>query len=211
MRPITPLRRLLTTLTATAAVALASTGAAVAVPAAVGVPASTAPFSPASGPGPVLALRPVAELSAERLATADLVAAAKWGTTAPIDDPAREQQVLDAVAARATELGADPDEIRTVFRDQIEANKTVQRGLFRRWTDHPDQAPVTRPDLAVVRQEINRVTGALVEALAATATDRDAPACRPELALAALLVHHEDRLDAPHTRALTRSLASVCR
>ncbi|MEU5636728.1 chorismate mutase [Streptomyces rishiriensis] len=208
MRPITPLRRLLTTLTATAAVALACTRAAVAVPA-VGVPASTAPFSPASGP--VLALRPVAELSAERLATADLVAAAKWGTTAPIDDPAREQQVLDAVAARATELGADPDEIRTVFRDQIEADKSVQRGLFRRWTDHPDQAPVTRPDLAVVRQEINRVTDALVEALAATATDRDAPACRPELALAALLVHHEDRLDALHTRALTRSLASVCR
>ncbi|MCQ9184577.1 chorismate mutase [Streptomyces sp. IBSBF 2953] len=208
MRTTIPLRRLLTTLTATAAVALTTTGAAVAVPA-VGAPASTAPSPPAFRP--VLALHPVVELSAERLATADLVAAAKWGTTAPIDDPAREQQVLDAVAARATELGADPDEIRTVFRDQIEANKIVQRGLFRRWTDHPDQAPVTRPDLAVVRQEINRVTDALVEALAATAEDRGAPVCRPELALAALLVHHDDRLDALHTRALARSLASVCR
>lgn len=208
MRTTTPLRRLLTTATATAAVALATTGAAVAVPAA-GAPTATVSAPLASRP--VLALHPVVELSAERLATADLVAAAKWGTNSPVDDPAREQQVLDAVAARATELGADPDEIRTIFRDQIEANKIVQRGLFRRWTDHPDQAPVTRPDLAVVRQEINRVTGALVEALAATATDRGGPVCRPELALAALRVHHEDRLDALHTRALVRSLASVCR
>lgn len=207
MRTTTPLRRALTTLTATAAVALTATGTAVAVPV-TGADASAAPPLSASRPGS--ALYPVVELSAERLATADLVAAAKWGTDSPIDDPAREQQVLDGVADRAEQLGADPDEIRTVFRDQIEASKVVQRGLFRRWTDHPAQAPTTRPDLAVVRQEINRVTAALVTALAGTAADRAALTCRPELALTALRVHHEDRLDALHTRALVRSLASVC-
>lgn len=156
------------------------------------------------------ALHPVVELAAERLATADLVAAAKWGTGSPIDDSAREQQVLDNVAAQAQQLGADPDEIRVIFRDQIEANKIVQRGLFQRWTDHPDEAPTTKPDLSVVRQEINRVTSALVEALATTADDRGALTCRPELALAGLQVHHEDHLDALHTRALVRALHSVC-
>jgi chorismate mutase len=205
MRTTTPLRRILTTVTATAAVALTATGTAVAVPACDGHAVSTA------APASASTLHPVAELSAERLATADLVAAAKWGTDSPIDDPAREQQVLDSVAAQAQQLGADPDEIRVIFRDQIEANKIVQRGLFQRWTAHPDEAPTTRPDLSVVRQEINRVTSALVQALAATADDRGALTCRPQLALAALQVHHEDRLDALHTRALFRALPSICR
>src|SRR5947208_9192944 len=132
MQILTPLR---TTLTAAAAV-LAIPGTAAAAP--------TSAF-PLSSP-----LHPVASLAAERLATADLVAAAKWGTDSPIDDPAREQVVLDNVAAQAQQLGADPDEIRVIFRDQIEANKTVQRGLFQRWTDHPDEAPTTKPDLSVV-------------------------------------------------------------
>lgn len=187
----TPLRR--TLIAAAATVALLTTPG----------PAAAAPaFSP---------LKPVASLSAERLATADLVAAAKWGTDSPIDDPAREQQVLDTVAAQAEQAGADPDEARRVFRDQIEANEIVQRSLFRRWTAHPDQAPTTKPDLSVVRQTINRVTTDLVAALAATTPERTAPSCHPQLAVAALQVHHEQHLDALHTRALVRSLASVCR
>jgi chorismate mutase len=207
MRDTVPLRSVLTALTATAAVAHTATTA-VAAPAS---PASvTAGVRSAGHALDPTALHPVAELSAERLATADLVAAAKWGTGSPIDDPAREQQVLDSVAAQAQQLGADPDEVRRIFRDQIEANKIVQRGLFQRWTDHPDQAPTTRPDLAVVRQEINRINTALVQALADTAEARAVPTCHPELAFAAVQVHHEDRLDALHTRALVRSLRSVC-
>jgi chorismate mutase len=204
MRTTTPLRRALITVTATAAVVLTATGSAVAVP------VSGTAAAPHATAHSLAALRPVVELAAQRLATADLVAAAKWGTDSPIDDPAREQQVLDNVAAQARQLGADPDEIRVIFRDQIEANKIVQRGLFQHWTDHPDQAPTTKPDLSVVRQEINRVTGALVEALATTDDERAASACRPELLLAALQVHHEDHLDALHTRALAHALRSVC-
>ncbi|MFF4566937.1 chorismate mutase [Streptomyces sp. NPDC001435] len=201
----TPVRRVLTAVTAIAAVALTAPGPAVAASASGPAPAriTAAVADPA-------ALRPIADLSAERLATADLVAAAKWGTDSPIDDPAREQQVLDSVAAQAQQLGADPDEARRIFRDQIEANKIVQRALFRRWTDHPDQAPTTRPDLSVIRKEINRINTALVQALADTATDRSAVMCVPELVLAALQVHHEKGLDHLHTKALARSLRSVC-
>ncbi|MDQ0907278.1 chorismate mutase [Streptomyces canus] len=204
MRTTTRLRRALITVTATAAVVLTATVSAVAVP------LSGTAAAPHATARSLSALHPVVELAAERLATADLVAAAKWGTDSPIDDPAREQQVLDNVAAQAQQLGADPDEIRVIFRDQIEANKIVQRGLFQRWSDHPDEAPTTKPDLSVVRQEINRVTGALVEALATAADDRGAATCRPELLLAALQVRHEDHLDALHTRALARALRSVC-
>ncbi|MFF4909617.1 chorismate mutase [Streptomyces sp. NPDC001260] len=156
-------------------------------------------------------LRPVTALAADRLATADLVAAAKWGTDSPIDDPAREQQVLDTVATQAQRIGADPDEIRRVFRDQIEANKLVQRGLFAEWTAHPDRAPTTKPDLNVVRQTINRINTDLVRSLADTTADRTAPACRPELLMAAVEVHLERHQDLLHTAALARSLARICR
>jgi chorismate mutase len=189
MRIATPLRYVLTATTAT----LLFAGPASATP---------APASP---------LWPVASLAAERLATADLVAAAKWGTDSPIDDPAREQQVLDSVAAQARQIGADPDEVRRIFRDQIEANKVVQRGLYRRWTAHPEQAPTTKPDLNVVRQQINRINTELVQTLADSAPARTAPSCRPELALAVVEIHHERHPDGLHTAALVRSLPSVCR
>lgn len=205
MRTSTPLRRALITVTATAAVVLTATGTAVAVPVSG---TATAPHAAALSLSP---LHPVVELAAERLATADLVAAAKWGTDSPIDDPAREQAVLDSVAAQATQLGADPDEIRVIFRDQIEANKVVQRGLFARWTAHPDQAPTTKPDLNVVRQQINQITTALVQSLADTTQFRGTYACHPALTVAAFQTHHENHLDTLHTRALIRALPSICR
>ncbi|MEU5209095.1 chorismate mutase [Streptomyces sp. NPDC020742] len=182
------------------AVASAS-GASSASPASVAAPA----HAPWSGP-----LRPLVTLSAERLATADLVAAAKWGTDSPIDDPARERQVLDAVAEQARQVGADPAATVRIFRDQIEANKVVQRGLHRRWTADPDTAPTARPDLGEVRKEINRINTALVRAVADSAGARSAPSCRPLLVAAEARVRHERHLDALHSLALARSLRSAC-
>ncbi|GAA0482380.1 chorismate mutase [Streptomyces olivaceiscleroticus] len=177
-----------------------------------GSPQHTAPAAtrPTARTGQYTALRPLAALSAERLATADLVAAAKWGTDSPIDDPAREQQVLDAVAQRARELGADPARTVAVFRDQIEANKIVQRGLHRAWTADPSRAPTTRPDLAEVREEINRINEGLVRALADSSAARTSPSCTPVLAVASAGVVRDAHLDPLHTVALARSVRSVC-
>jgi chorismate mutase len=72
---------------------------------------------------PLLALTDVA---AQRVQ----LAVAKWGTEAPINDPLREQAVLDAVAAKSTQLGINPVRTRAVFTDQIEANKAVRYGLY---------------------------------------------------------------------------------
>jgi chorismate mutase len=169
------------------------------------------PGTATAAPAHLSPLQPVTSLAAERLATADLVAAAKWGTDSPIDDPAREQQVLDNVAAQAQQIGADPDEIRRIFRDQIEANKVVQRGLYARWTAHPDQAPTTKPDLNVVRQTINRINTDLVQALADTTPERTDVTCRGELIVAAIEVTHEKHADLLHTKALARALPHICR
>ncbi|MFC9229158.1 chorismate mutase [Streptomyces decoyicus] len=178
--------------------------------------AATAPSDRAPAPAAATAhsaygrLGPLAGLSAERLATGDLVAAAKWGTGGPIDDPAREQEVLDAVADQARRLGADPAATVRIFRDQIEASKVVQRGLHRRWHADPAQAPTTRPDLDEVRKEINRINGELVGAIARSPHARSAPYCAPLLTVAAAQVRHERHLDGLHTVALARSLRSVC-
>ncbi|MEU7190643.1 chorismate mutase [Streptomyces sp. NPDC045470] len=208
----TSLRRLLiagaaTTALLTAVPAPASAGTA--STSAVVRPA-TANSAPAAPPREADALRPLAALSARRLATADLVAAAKWGTGSPVDDPVREQQVLDAVARQAAELGTDPRWTARIFRDQIEANKTVQRGLHRRWAADPARAPGERPDLGEVRKEINRVNDALVRAIAASGAVRTSPRCVPSLVGAAAHVRREQRPDALHTVALARSVRSVC-
>lgn len=180
----------------------AGSGVAVAVP--------ERPVAAAAPAGPYAQLRPLAALSAQRLATADLVAAAKYGTGAPIDDPIRERQVLDDVARQARELGADPEATVRVFRDQIEANKVVQRGLFRRWDADPAQAPVERPDLAEVRKEINRVNGELVRVIADSSSARTASSCGGLLTAAGVRVRHERGLDVLHSVALERALRSVC-
>ncbi|MEU9893051.1 chorismate mutase [Streptomyces phaeochromogenes] len=151
------------------------------------------------------------ELFAERLLLADKVAAAKYGTESPIDDPVRERQILDDVAARAAGLGLDPDSVTAVFRDQIEANKLVQRGLYARWDAHPDERPTERPDLAKeVRPALDLITTRLLAALQETAPVRADASCEPRLYAAATLSAYGHRLDVLHLKALGRALPSVC-
>ncbi|MFD6725081.1 chorismate mutase, partial [Streptomyces sp. NPDC060131] len=110
-------RRTRSVLVAASAALLLSGGAA--------MPAVAQPRPQPAAPAPSAAygLTPLTDLFAERLLIADKVAAAKYGTDRPIDDPAREQRILDDVAARAVGLGLDPAAVVAVFGDQIEANK----------------------------------------------------------------------------------------
>ncbi|WP_374205183.1 chorismate mutase [Streptomyces sp. TRM72054] len=78
------------------------------LPGAAAMPAVAQPQPAASAPSAANGLTPLTDLLADRLLIADKVAAAKYGTDRPIDDPAREQKILDDVAARAVGLGLDP-------------------------------------------------------------------------------------------------------
>ncbi|GAA4853484.1 chorismate mutase [Saccharopolyspora rosea] len=168
---------------------------------AAGVPASAARAE---------SLDPLVRSAAERVATSDQVAAAKWGTGQPIDDPAREQQVLDGVARRSVELGLDPEETERVFRDQIEASKLVQRGLQEYWAAHPDRQPTERPDLGRVRPEIDRLNDELLTELRDTEQVREHASCGGRLLAAYRHVDADMRLDALHRAGLGRALPSVC-
>ncbi|GAA0940846.1 chorismate mutase [Nonomuraea longicatena] len=157
-------------------------------------------------------LEPLVELSLERVRLADKVAAAKWGTTLPIDDPAREKQVLDAVATQSETLGLNPAVATRIFRDQIEANKLVQRALHARWRAHPGGQPAERPDLATqVRPHLDRITGELLQAIKDTGHVRERISCQTKLTRILTGVADEEDLGRLHARGLTRALTSICR
>ena len=156
-------------------------------------------------------LGPLTDLVVQRLLVGDQVAASKFDTDKPIDDPVREQQELADVRARAAALGIDPDRTAGFFQDQITASKIVQRGLFDRWTAHPAEAPTTRPDLNAIREELDRLTTALLGQLVATSAVRTpSTTCHVAAAEAAISASVLDHLDALHREALRSALRSAC-
>ncbi|GLY87996.1 chorismate mutase [Actinoallomurus iriomotensis] len=156
-------------------------------------------------------LGPLTDLVIHRLRVSDDVAASKFGTGSPIDDPAREQQVLEQVRNQAGDLGLDPGSATAFFQDQITASKVVQKGLFARWTAHPEEAPTTRPDLGQIRTRLDQLTADLLRELKATVRLRDEPtACTVQLAVAAGSGAALERLDALHRQALAGAVHSVC-
>jgi chorismate mutase len=164
-----------------------------------------APPSPASAPSPAF----VALVGAvsDRLATADTVAASKWGTRGAVEDPSREQVVLDAAAAGAPARGLDPALVAAVFRDQIQASKVVQYGLLEDWTADSAAAPTAAPDLASIRPVLDGVTPRLLDALVATRGDGS---CTAQRAAAEEQAVASRGWDALHRRGLDRALRSVC-
>lgn len=169
-------------------------------------PSVTAPTEPA----PTRLVRLV-ELAVQRLGTADTVAAAKWVNGGPIVDLDRERAVIDTAAAGATPRGLDPGETAQFFQDQIEASKAVQYGLFSDWTVDPAGGPATAPDLVQVRPVLDRMTGDMLDALAASNDLRAGSDCRVQLDRAIHLVERDQVIDPLHRGALGRALSSVCR
>jgi chorismate mutase len=155
-------------------------------------------------------LRGLAEVAVRRILLGDKVAAAKYGTPRPIDDPARERQVLAASATSAQSLGVDPAESSAFFRDQIEASKVVQRGLYQYWTAHPERRPSGRPDLGnEVRPQLDQITKELLQQLLRTNQPRhDYSSCRGQLLAASATAGQT--LDSLHQEALAVALRSVC-
>ncbi|UOZ10104.1 chorismate mutase [Amycolatopsis sp. WQ 127309] len=164
--------------------------------------------APASAAAP--SLWRLTDLAAQRVRIADQVAAAKYGTPSPIDDPVREQQIYHTVAARAPRLGLDPADAVRFFRAQIEANKVVQRGLYARWATHPSEVPATRPDLGEIRPVIDRLNNGLLTELAATLRARTARSCPQRQLLAAGVADVVHRFDALHARALEEAVSATC-
>jgi chorismate mutase len=71
-------------------------------------------------------LQPLVETSARRLLLAKQVALAKWDSQAPVEDTAREAEVITAAIKDGESRALDRTSISHFFSAQIEANKLVQ-------------------------------------------------------------------------------------
>lgn len=158
-------------------------------------------------------LRPLVEASARRLALAREVALAKWDTRSPVEDPAREAEVINAAVKDSELRGLDPTWASHFFRAQIEANKVVQYSLLAQWY-RAGTAPAHRPiNLdAVIRPELDQLEKKLVDVLADTAAIRAGAACRPDTARAVgkYLAARKHDIDLLLAIALDRAMAATC-
>jgi len=156
------------------------------------------------------ALMNVIALVSQRLTLADTVARYKWSKSQDITDTPRENALLKDVAQRATGYGVEPQFARTFFRDQIDANKSVQQGLIAAWQQIPPP-PQAVPDLAQsIRPELDRLTVSMLTALGRIEPLRQADDCPIELAHGLAEWHRLNPSDTLHEQALKQALAHLC-
>jgi chorismate mutase len=158
-------------------------------------------------PGPLYRL---VDTVAQRLATADAVAATKWINGGPITDAQRAGQVLDTVGAAAAARGIDEHYVRTVFTDQIAATEGVEYTRFGQWKFDGASAPATAPDLSQSRSQINGFNSTMVEEIALQWDSLHGPNCGQELADATAAVATARQLDGLYRQALSSATRSYC-
>jgi len=109
------------------------------------------------------------ELIDQRLGIAAEVAKSKWNSGGAIDDPDREQQLLDAISVTAKGMGAgNLTFVSDFFQNQFDAGKIIQTRLIMHWhASYPDDYKFNdAPDLIKeIRPRLERLNPALINAL----------------------------------------------
>lgn len=150
------------------------------------------------------------DAAAQRLQTADAVAAVKFRTGGAVDDPVREEHVINRASAAAAGKNIDPGYVATVFRDQIDATNAIEHFRFAEWRLDPDAVPLTAPDLAQTRAVIDRLDQILVDEMAAQWDSLRSQAGGAYLDEATNSVALARRLDDFSRRALAYATHSYC-
>ena len=152
------------------------------------------------------------DAAAQRLQTADPVAATKWITHAgsSIEDPPRVEQVLTAVASDATRSGVDAGYVTRIFTDQIDATTGIEYTRFGQWKLDPGSAPGVAPDLAASRGTIDRLNTEMVDQIALQWPVLHSPDCNRALDDAKIAVAAARTLDPLYRQALDFSTHSYC-
>ena len=166
-----------------------------------------APTAHADPPGP---LEVLVDTAAQRLDTADPVAAFKWINGGPITDPVRADQVVDNVGADATAHHIDPTYVKRIFRDQIGATEGVEYTRFGQWKFDPRTAPTQAPDLSESRTAIDGYNTKMVDEIALHWDALHGPGCRADLDAATAAVVARRQLDPLYQAALTSATRSYC-
>jgi len=154
--------------------------------------------------------QPLIEASAARLQLADTVARFKYARQLPVEDLARERQVLEAAVTQGRALNLPASEVEALFNQQISASKQVQQALIGVWQNSGAQ-PEAAPDLqSVVRPQLDQLQQRLLQGLLDSTAARRAANCREHLANQTQAYVRQTQLDRLHAEALGQSLSSVC-
>lgn len=166
--------------------------------------------APVSADNTDTGLYDLVDAAAQRLQTADPVAAAKWVNGGAVTDPVRVQQVLEAVGAQAESAGLPTDFARQVFTDQINANEAIQYSRFAGWKLDPSVAPAWAPQLSESRQAIDALNGQIVSGMAQQLPVLRSADCPVLLESARTGVAGARQLDDLYRRALDAATRSYC-
>jgi chorismate mutase len=151
------------------------------------------------------------DAAAQRLQVADPVAAVKWHRHLAVEDPARVQQQLGALAWEADAAGVDSGYITTVFTDQINATESVEYNRFAQWKLEPGSVPAAPPDLSASRAAIDGLNHTMITEFARRRDVLSSPVCAGELDSARSAVTGARGLDSTYQQALWFATRSYCR
>jgi chorismate mutase len=133
----------------------------------IGQPPSL-PTATRSASGSEAGLTMLSDLIEQRLALMEEVSKAKWNTRSAIEDPEREQKVLQDVEAKAKQADLPSEWVQHFFRLQIEAAKLVQYQLFSQWRNSNQKNFSQTMDLnSQIRPQLDQITVAILAALKA--------------------------------------------
>jgi chorismate mutase len=177
------------------------------VPLAAALTLVTAAPAHAEPPSP---LHRLVDTAAQRLETADAVAAYKWINGGPITDVPRARQVLDDVAANADAHGVDAGYVRAQFQNQIDATEGIEYIRFGQWKFNPAAAPGHAPDLTESRTAIDGFNKTMVDEIALQWGTLHGPGCAAALTEATTAVAAERHLDQLYQDGLTAATRSYC-
>ncbi|MEZ0364491.1 chorismate mutase [Mycobacterium sp. pUA109] len=172
------------------------------------VAALAAPAPARPDPGDLTAL---VDAAAERLHTAEAVAAFKWTAGRAVEDSVRVNQELATLAADAADADLDAGYVRRVFADQINATEAVEYTRFGQWKLDPAAAPGTAPDLAASRSAIDAVNQVMVAEIGRQWDLLHSAGCTSQLDAALGAVSSARGLDALYRQALSFATRSYCR
>ncbi|WP_213940454.1 chorismate mutase [Pseudomonas sp. dw_612] len=152
-------------------------------------------------------LQPLLVTLNERLNIGDLVALTKWDSGKPIQDSAREAQVIANAKTLAADRKLDPQDVGQLLAAQMEANKLVQYGLLAKWRAAGKAPDTPRPDLAnQIRPRLDELQNRLLQQYADFLPYRNDPHCANWLGKARVNLT-KDRL---HELALIRATGELC-
>jgi chorismate mutase len=155
-------------------------------------------------------LTELVDAAAQRLQTAEPVAAFKWNSHGAIEDPGRVQDELAKLSTDAAGERIDPTYVTRVFADQINATEGIEYSRFADWKLNPSSAPAGSPDLSASRSTIDGLNQTMLTQIVAHWDLLHSPACAPQLDAARTAVIRAHQLESLYQHALSLATQSYC-